>query len=292
MKLALLLTCLAAHVTMALEIVAGKKVFHDCANLRAAGDELLFTHSDGTARVRCEDLSASLRQKYFKEEEAQKAIAARAAQTRAQKDMVAEAARQKELSAKQESARAAVAAEMDWQRRKREHEKEQEGIPTGKDADFMRSTQARYDKLSGQLTAARMKNLDDYAAGKLDRFTVKIIGPTKTGQLVRIPSGITAHITGDLGLADGEEQTVCCEEAGRYEYTNAVGGAARVRNYIGRGPGGDDVAMEVYAILIAEIKMRAAKKAGVNVEERWRALSARVDRLIAGGSRIKPLAKF
>ena len=88
----------------------------------------------------------------------------------------------------------------------------------------------------------------DYKADKIRRFEVKMIGPTKTGQLVTAHDLVgenTCHIVGDIGLAQGDTYMGYFEPAGMYEYTAAGGGASRVHDYIWRGFAGDDIKAEV-----------------------------------------------
>ena len=88
----------------------------------------------------------------------------------------------------------------------------------------------------------------DYKADKLGRFEIRMVGPTKTGQLVTMHDLVSekvCHIVGDIGLAQGDTYDGYFEFAGMYEYTAAGGGASRVRNYIWRGFAGDDIKADV-----------------------------------------------
>ncbi len=236
MKTLLLLCalCASAFQLFALEIVGNGEVFHDCTQLRAVGAELMFTHANGTARVRYDKVPGDLRKKYFTaeqitafaENDRRSAEAAATAQRAAEKEY---AERNEQLARKA----ARVAAEM-----------------AAKEAG-----EAMARDIINKRRAEHAQRLAKVQSGEWERFKVTFIGPTATGQIVRVTEDkltVTAHITGGPSMADGDYFSCYAERTGFYEYTNAGGGRSRVRNYVWRGYASSD--------LLDEMKARSAAK--------------------------------
>jgi len=97
------------------------------------------------------------------------------------------------------------------------------------------ATNARIREQNRAVDAAREAVRSNYESGRWERFVATMVGPTPTGQIMRKPDGMTIHVVGDLGKAQGEKFTGYFERDGNYDYTAAGGGASRVQQYAMKG---------------------------------------------------------
>lgn len=222
--LALSLSALLAAHALDIPVVQDKLVYRDCTNLRTQGDELLFLHAEGSARVRHDKLPAAVQAKYF--DPAQ--VAQWAARRRAEEER--QAAVQRERVVAEEAARQKKAAQAD-------------AVKKANAATLARQRTEHAEKAAADAAQERAKQarLENVRLGKWERFVATMIGPTSKGQIMRKPDGKTIHVERDLGKAQGEDYWGYFERSGNYEYTAAGGGAARVANYTIAGDAKDDI---------------------------------------------------
>ena len=129
-----------------------------------------------------------------------------------------------------------------------------------KDGDILRQYRIppppENEKLSPEEASVHARRIENYRAKKWERFMATMVSPTKDGQIMKTPSGMTIHVRGDLGKAKGESYAGYFERDGNYDYTSASG-PERVQNYLCRGSASSDMGAD--SVLLGRIKLRIMK---------------------------------
>ena len=285
LPLTILAAVLFATRVLALDIVVpNDRTYRDCTNLRASGDELLFMHATGTARVRFEKLPPVLQAKYFDAEKVAAIQQQRASDELMARAIVVETARQKTLAAdRKRETEARIAATEEETRKLREtrlatEKKNAEDKKKAAQAAVEEAAKNETKRVVERMTTipppanapdlsteeGRQKQIrmENYRSKKWVRFNSIMISPTNDGQIMKAPWGSTIHVAGDLGKAQGEGYQGYFERSGNYDYTAAGGAAARVQNWVLRASAEADILedMKKYTALIKEMYARFGRR--------------------------------
>lgn len=216
--LAFLSLACAAHA-LDIPIVEEKIVYRDCVNLRVQGDELLFVHAEGSARVRFDKLPSALQAKHFNPAKVAAIAAQRKASEEKQRQQRAAEDQARIAKEKQDRHRAAIDAEL-----------------AKRTAEMKIAEDAKRDALAG----AKQARMENVRAGKWQRFIATMLAKTATGQIMRSPDERFIHVVGELGRALDEECAGYFERAGHYIYT-VNGVDLRLNNYEFRADASKDM---------------------------------------------------